>query len=97
MSPRRTPSILDEAQEHQELADAEAATAKAEREAAAAAQNDEIPIFAPEPEIDPALAEPADLGPVASTYVNTTHPDTGEHIVFVPGDALPEWARRPTQ
>lgn len=28
----------------------------------------------------------------APSYWHTTHPDTGEHVVFAPGEALPPWA-----
>lgn len=28
---------------------------------------------------------------VATDYVHTTHPETGRKVVFVPGEALPEW------
>lgn len=29
---------------------------------------------------------------IALDYLHTTHPDTGNEVVFVPGEALPEWA-----
>lgn len=29
---------------------------------------------------------------VALDYLHTTHPETGNEVVFVPGEALPEWA-----
>jgi hypothetical protein len=30
---------------------------------------------------------------IAQDYVHTIHPDTGIEVVFVPGEALPAWAR----
>ena len=32
------------------------------------------------------------LGTVAPGYVHVKDPKTGEELVFVPGEALPEWA-----
>lgn len=29
---------------------------------------------------------------VALDFLHTTHPETGNEVVFVPGEALPEWA-----
>lgn len=29
---------------------------------------------------------------ICTDYLNTTHPDTGLAVVFVPGEALPDWA-----
>ncbi len=29
---------------------------------------------------------------ICTDYLNTTHPETGLDVVFVPGEALPEWA-----
>lgn len=31
---------------------------------------------------------------ISHGYLHTTHPDTGNEVVFVPGEALPEWARK---
>lgn len=30
--------------------------------------------------------------PVAPSYVYAVHPDTGDEVVFVPGELLPDWA-----
>lgn len=34
------------------------------------------------------------VGParICTDYLNTVHPETGLGVVFVPGEALPEWA-----
>lgn len=29
---------------------------------------------------------------IALDFLHTTHPETGNEVVFVPGEALPEWA-----
>lgn len=29
---------------------------------------------------------------VSLGYLHTVHPDTGQEVVFVPGEALPDWA-----
>jgi hypothetical protein len=28
---------------------------------------------------------------LATDYIHTTHPDTGLDVVFVPGEAVPDW------
>lgn len=28
----------------------------------------------------------------ATTYLHCTHPETGLQVVFIPGEAIPEWA-----
>lgn len=28
---------------------------------------------------------------IATDYVHTVHPETGLEVVFVPGEALPDW------
>lgn len=39
------------------------------------------------------IAEPAGRDPrLCVTYLHTVHPDTGNEVVFVPGEALPDWA-----
>lgn len=75
---------IDRLRDEGELRAAEQATAK-----------DEVPVFAPALTDDPSDDGPIDLGAVATGYVNTTHPDTGQQVVFVPGDKLPDWARYP--
>lgn len=29
---------------------------------------------------------------ISNGYLHTVHPDTGNEVVFVPGEALPDWA-----
>ncbi|WP_258802632.1 hypothetical protein [Pseudarthrobacter sp. NS4] len=31
-------------------------------------------------------------GRISRDYLHTVHPDTGNEVVFVPGEALPDWA-----
>lgn len=38
-----------------------------------------------------AAAQPRKAARCAATYLHHTHPVTGLPVVFVPGEALPEW------
>ncbi|MDI3210496.1 hypothetical protein [Arthrobacter sp. AL12] len=40
----------------------------------------------------PAPSRRTSANRVCVGYLNTTHPDTGLAVVFVPGEALPDWA-----
>lgn len=37
-------------------------------------------------------AAPTAGGRISTGYLNTTNPETGAKVVFVPGEAIPEWA-----
>ncbi len=37
-------------------------------------------------------ASAASVNSTCTDYLHTTHPETGVEVVFVPGEALPEWA-----
>lgn len=41
------------------------------------------------PKVEDSYPAPAVL---ARDYVHAKHPDTGADVVFVPGEALPDWA-----
>ncbi|RKO24501.1 hypothetical protein D7Z96_08710 [Pseudarthrobacter phenanthrenivorans] len=46
-------------------------------------------------EVVPSQAAPSRVvspARISTGYLNTTHPDTGLDVVFVPGEQLPEWA-----
>lgn len=81
MSPaRRTPEQRDAA----ELEESMRLTAQQQRDAQLATSPDDG---------EPSPAE--QLPAIAADYVHTTHPDTGVDVTFIPGEALPEWARSP--
>ncbi len=47
----------------------------------------------PKGKVSEAGEAPERTQPVILTdYLHTTHPDTGVDVVFVPGEALPQWA-----
>ncbi len=41
---------------------------------------------------DATIRRPRGGAPVAPAYVYAVHPDTGDEVVFVPGELLPDWA-----
>lgn len=62
---------------------------------------DRVEDAGPTPEEDEAVAVPESGGlttnggsryGIALDYLHITHPETGNEVVFVPGEALPEWA-----
>lgn len=77
---RRTPEERDAA----ELDESKRLTAQQQRDAQLATSPD-----------DTAPTSADQLPAIATDYVHTTHPDTGVDVTFIPGEALPEWARSP--
>ncbi|MFI7508643.1 hypothetical protein ACIBSS_17610 [Micromonospora aurantiaca] len=43
---------------------------------------------------DATIRRPRGGAPVAPAHVYAVHPDTGDEVVFVPGELLPDWAAR---
>ncbi|MET8065282.1 MULTISPECIES: hypothetical protein [Micromonospora] len=70
---------------------AQASTAAAREERAEDARAEELRELAQEMH-DATIRRPRGGAPVAPAHVYAVHPDTGDEVVFVPGELLPEWA-----